>query len=196
MLFAIIPGATPDDKILTRLLRGDREALSLVYERYFASLYQYIRWKTGDAQLSEDLSSEVFVQLIESIGSTAAPRHHLRAWLFQVARNLIAQHFARNPEWISYEEMEERMPAQIEMNPDELADAMFDIERVRRVMRMLTPDHQEVLLLRFGQRMSLQETSELMGKSQSAIKSLQFRAVDTLRQLLNVNNEEADHVGS
>ena len=88
------------------------------------------------------------------------------------------------------------MPAQIEMNPDELADAMFDIERVRRVMRMLTPDHQEVLLLRFGQRMSLQETSELMGKSQSAIKSLQFRAVDTLRQLLNVNNEEADHVGS
>jgi DNA-directed RNA polymerase specialized sigma24 family protein len=41
-----------------------------------------------------------------------------------------------------------------------------------------------VLILRFGQRLSLQETADIMGKNVSAIKSLQFRAVDTLRSIL------------
>jgi RNA polymerase sigma-70 factor (ECF subfamily) len=51
-------------------------------------------------------------------------------------------------------------------------------------MQMLTPEHQEVLLLRFGQRLSIQETADIMGKSISAIKSLQFRAMSNLRQIL------------
>jgi len=64
---------------------------------------------------------------------------------------------------------------------------------VRRVLAMLAPDQQEVLILRFGQMMSLQDTAESMGKSISAIKSLQFRAVDTLRRLLAESEAEATH---
>ncbi|NOG52126.1 MAG: hypothetical protein HND48_23835 [Chloroflexi bacterium] len=50
---------------------------------------------------------------------------------------------------------------------------------------MLAPNQQEVLILRFGQQMSLSETAEIMGKSVSAIKSLQWRATETLRQILS-----------
>jgi len=56
---------------------------------------------------------------------------------------------------------------------------------------MLAPDQQEVLILRFGQMLSLQDTADSMGKSVSAIKSLQFRAVDTLRRLLAEGKPEA-----
>ena len=69
----------------------------------------------------------------------------------------------------------------------------FDIQRVRRALHLLTADHQEVLHLRFGQRQSLQETADLMGKSVSAIKSLQFRAVETLRGLLSDPKPETTH---
>jgi RNA polymerase sigma-70 factor (ECF subfamily) len=75
------------------------------------------------------------------------------------------------------------MPASAESNPEMLGDVV-DLERVRHAIRMLTADHQEVLILRFGQRLSLQETADIMGRNVSAIKSLQFRAVDTLRSIL------------
>jgi RNA polymerase sigma-70 factor (ECF subfamily) len=83
------------------------------------------------------------------------------------------------------------MPAAPETNPEHASHDLFDLQRVRRALHMLTPDHQEVLVLRFGQRLSLQETATMMGKSVSAIKSLQFRAVETLRGILGDNVMEA-----
>jgi RNA polymerase sigma-70 factor, ECF subfamily len=79
--------------------------------------------------------------------------------------------------------LEDVMPAP-EANPESEIMGMFDIQRVRHALRMLTPDHQEVLLLRFGQHLSLKETAQLMGKNIGAVKSLQFRAVSTLKQIL------------
>ena len=71
-----------------------------------------------------------------------------------------------------------------ETNPETQITGIFEMQRVQHALNMLTSDHQEVLLMRFGQQLSLQETAAAMGKSISAIKSLQFRAVSTLRQIL------------
>lgn len=85
------------------------------------------------------------------------------------------------------------MPAPSEMNPETTVSEMLDMQRVRRALHMLTADHQEVLVLRFGQRLSLQETADIMGKSLSAIKSLQFRAMETLRGILSDVNPEVSN---
>jgi RNA polymerase sigma-70 factor (ECF subfamily) len=69
----------------------------------------------------------------------------------------------------------------------------FDLERARRVLRMLNAEQQEVLILRFGQKLDLQATADIMGKSVSAIKSLQFRAVNTLRGLLGELRTEVEN---
>jgi len=68
----------------------------------------------------------------------------------------------------------------------------LDIERVRRALRMLADDQQEVLLLRFSQMLNLQETADIMGRNVGAIKSLQFRAVNTLRQILGEYRMEGE----
>jgi RNA polymerase sigma-70 factor (ECF subfamily) len=61
----------------------------------------------------------------------------------------------------------------------------MDSEQARRALKMLADEQQEVLILRFGQGLSLQETADIMGKQVGAVKSLQFRAVNTLRQVLS-----------
>jgi RNA polymerase sigma-70 factor (ECF subfamily) len=76
------------------------------------------------------------------------------------------------------------MPSPSDQYPETMLGENIPLERVRHALRMLNPDHQEVLVLRFGQRLSMKETADLMGKSVSAIKSLQFRALDTLRLIL------------
>lgn len=180
MFLIVLPDPVSDDVMLLLLQRGSEEAVIAVYEQYFTPLFQYARLKVGDGALAKDIVSDVFVRLIESLGTRSAPRVNLRGWLFRVTRNEI---YRNANQTISLADVEEWMPAPAESNPEMLGDVV-DLERVRHAIRMLTADHQEVLILRFGQRLSLQETADIMGKNVSAIKSLQFRAVDTLRTIL------------
>ena len=183
MILIVLPDPPTEDDLLLRLRRGEQEAVITVYEAFFAPLYQYVRLKVGDKALAQDIVSEVFVKLIESIGTRSAPRTSLRGWLFQVARHEVYRTYGKVRQ-LPLEDVEEWMPAPPESNPEVRLGDFVDMERVRHALRMLTADHQEVLILRFGQRLSLQETADMMGKSIGAIKSLQFRAVDRLRLIL------------
>ncbi len=190
MLLMVLPNEAIEDELLTRLRRKDAQAVIEVYEQYFSPLYQYARLKTGDKALAQDIVSEVFVKLIEVLGKPSAPRESLGGWLFSVARHLIARTYGKNRKLVTAD-LEEWMPAPPESNPEIHLGDMLPLNRVRHALLMLTADHQEVLILRFGQRLSLKETADVMGKSTSAIKSLQFRAVETLRGILI--EPEADH---
>lgn len=183
MILIVLPDPSTEMPLLTRLQSGDQDAVTEIYEQFFAPLYQYVRLKVGDRAAAQDIVSEVFVRLIESAGKRSAPRENLRAWLFTVARNEVYRLYGR-PRPLSLSDLEEWMPAPPESNPEVRLGDMVHLERVRHALRMLATDHQEVLILRFGQRLSLQETADLLGKSVSAVKSLQFRALDTLRSIL------------
>ncbi|MEO1647041.1 MAG: sigma factor-like helix-turn-helix DNA-binding protein, partial [Chloroflexota bacterium] len=76
-------------------------------------------------------------------------------------------------------------------NPEVQALRTIEAERARQVIRMLAPAQQEVLILRFDQQLSLQETADIMDKKVNAIKALQFRAVNTLRQILQADEPNA-----
>lgn len=187
MILIVLPDPSIEDRLLFRLQQGDDGAVIAVYKQFFSPLFHYTRLKTGDATLAEDIVSDVFVKLIRSLGTNSAPRSHLRGWLFRVARNEIATHYQKADK-VNVIHLEEWMPAPTETNPDQVIGDVLDIHRMRHAMRMLNDEQQEVLILRFGQRLSLKETADLMDKSISAIKSLQFRAVDTLRQILLQTN--------
>lgn len=183
MFLIVLPDTTTDSNLLFRLRSGDDEAVMAVYEQYFTSLFHYTRLKTGDASLAEDVVSEVFVKLIRSLGTKSAPHSHLRGWLFRVARNEIATHYQKVDK-MNVINLEEWMPAPSDSDPETRIGDLMEIHRMRHAIRMLNDEQQEVLILRFGQRLSLKETADIMDKSVSAIKSLQFRAVDTLRSIL------------
>jgi len=182
MIFLTFPDKQTEDSVLTGLQNGDKSAVDAAYEAYFAPVYHYTRLKVGDPVLAEDIVSDVFVQLVRVAGTAAAPSQHLRGWLFTVARHQIASHIGRSRQ-ITLTELEEWMPAN-NPNPEDRAITNTEIDRVRRAIRTLNEDHQEVLILRLGQRLSLKETADIMGRTVGAIKSLQFRALDNLRNLL------------
>lgn len=192
MILIVLPDVTTDARLLLRVRAGDEDAIISVYQTYLPPLYQYVRLRVGDSALAEDIVSDIFVKLIDSIGKAGAPHSSLRGWLFRVARSEIAQHYGEK-QHLSLTNMEEWLPASSITNPETQVMETAGIERVRQAVRMLKAEHQEVLILRFGQVLSLQETADIMGKSISAIKSLQFRALDTLRQILDAPYPEVNH---
>lgn len=191
MIVLVLPDIPAEDRLLAEALKGNQKAIMDIYESYFPPVYQFLRLRTGDSQVAEDLASEVFLKFVQALRGRSAPRISLRGWLFRVARNELNTHFGKNLRFPTTT-LEEWIPANDE-DPESGFVRTLSIERSRRALRMLAADQQEVLVLRFGQALSLQETANVMGRSVSAIKSLQFRAVETLRQILGQMKTEVDH---
>jgi RNA polymerase sigma-70 factor (ECF subfamily) len=182
ILLAALPDPPDEDRLLARARRGDRKAIASIYETFFDPVYQFIRWRVDDAHLAEDLTSDVFITFLSALQSPNAPRHSLRGWLFRVARNVLYDHY-QVP--VTTTDLDEELPAPSEEDVETRLMRTLDAERVQRALRMLATDQQEVLVLRFGQMMSLQDTADSMGRSMGAVKSLQFRAIDALRRVLS-----------
>ncbi len=180
----VLPDISTENRLLARAHQNDQAALSEIYETFFPPIYQFIRLKVDDRRLAEDIASEVFTKLVDSVGTRHGPRHSLRGWLFRVARNEVHRHYGKIRQ-LPTTTLDEWLPSSAADSDLELEFIRsMNAERTRQALQALGPDQQEVLILRFGEGLNLQETADIMGKSTSAVKSLQFRAVNTLRRIL------------
>ncbi|MEM6527403.1 MAG: sigma-70 family RNA polymerase sigma factor [Chloroflexota bacterium] len=187
MIVIVLPDVEAEDELLIRARDGDQRAVAYIYDAYFPPIYQFIRLRVGDEPTADDITSQVFAKFIIALRGTNAPHKSLRGWLFRVARNELADHFRRD-EPLPLETLDQWLASPPEQGPEVQALQNIEVERARRALRMLSPAQQEVLLLRFDQQLSLKETADVMDKNVNAIKALQFRAVNTLRMIL----EEAE----
>lgn len=192
MITLTLPDLSAEDRLLAQARAGSQEAIMEIYDRYFPSIYQFLRLRVEDRAAAEDLASDVFVRFVESLGGRSAPRVSLRGWLFRVARNKVNDYYGRHRQFPSAT-LEEWVPAGSASDPEAAFIRRLSVERSREALRRLPADQQEVLILRFGQALNLQETADIMGRSLSAVKSLQFRAVNTLRQAVGDLRPEADY---
>jgi RNA polymerase sigma-70 factor (ECF subfamily) len=193
MIVIVLPDIPEEDQLLARARRGDDDAIRSIYQQYFPPIYQFIRMRVDQVDTAEDIASEVFLKLVAALRSRNAPHHSLRGWLFRVARNVLHDHYGKERQF-TVTTLEEWIPAPLEGDPELQFMRTLDSERARSAIRELSTDQQEVIILRFGQALSLQETADIMGRNANAIKQLQFRAVNTLRRILQDERKESGHV--
>ena len=177
-----------NDSILNGLQNLDQQVVGAVYDQYFPEIYRYVLYRIGDSTLAEDITSDVFVRLLESVQSGRSPQTNLKGWLIGTASHVVTDHLRqkyRRPE----EEISESMP---DRGPSLTAevDQREQNRAVNEAYAQLTPEQQHVLALRFGQGYSLEETAAFMKKNVNAVKALQFRALAALqREVGEVNYE-------
>lgn len=184
MIVIVLPDIPVEDRLLAQARQGDQDAVMKIYNSYFPPIYNFIRLRVDDPALAEDLTSEVFIKLVTALRGRSAPRRSLRGWLFQVARNVLRDHFGQIRH-LSTQALDEWLPDSPDSDPELQFMRTLSSDLIRRALRSLSADQQEVLILRFGQMLSLQETADIMGKQVGAVKSIQFRAVGALRQILS-----------
>jgi len=183
MIVLVLPDASPDEHLLQEARRGYRMAVGQIYEKYMEPIYQFARLRVGDAHTAEDITSNVFLTLVKTLQEGKGPRTNLRAWLFQVARNQVYDHYKRD-EPLPIETLDQWFAAPEDINPELQVLQSLDIETIRNTIRQLAPDQQEVLLLRFDQQLSLKETADIVGKKINTVKTIQLRALTRLRKLI------------
>ena len=159
----------------------DSKVIGAVYDRYFEDVYRFVYYRLGDEQVAEDISSDVFVRLLEAAQKRRGPQTNLKGWLLATASNAVADYLRkvyRRPT----EALSDTMPDENASTLREEIDLREQADAVRGAYAELSSDQQNVLALRFGSGYSLEETARVMQKNVNAVKALQFRALAALQR--------------
>ncbi len=175
--------ASADFDDLDGLRRLDPQIISAVFDHYYPDVYRFVRYRLNDEKTAEDIASDVFVRLLEAVRSGRPPETNLKAWLLGTAAHVVTDQLRR-----SYRQPSSKLPESL---PGESPDPSLDYEQKERGSHLkaalvtLTDEQQNVIVMRFGQGLSLEETALAMKKNINAIKQLQFRALVALNRRMS-----------
>ncbi len=175
---------TNEEAALVSRAKNDPAAFGLLYERYIDRVYAYIYHRIGNAQDTEDLTARTFYRALDKLHTYEDRGLPFSAWLFRIAHNLVANwhrdHSRRN--FLSLDRLwftsKEGDTPEEKVEEEERHEALWD------AINELPEDRRNLLLYKFSSRLSNLEIGEVMNKSESAIKSLYFRTLASLRSEL------------
>jgi RNA polymerase sigma-70 factor (ECF subfamily) len=164
------------ERLLVEAAQEDPMKFGEIYEKYFYVVYAYIARRVGDRSTAEDLTADVFQKALEFL-----PRYVWRgvpfaAWLLRIAANIIvdrSRRAAREQELTDQDEANEISQFSLE-----------EVEQRARLFRLvdqLPADQRRVIAMRFADEKSIREIATELGRSEGAVKQLQFRGLQTLR---------------
>lgn len=175
--------ATSDSLLIERACGGDAAAVGELYERYQPAIYSYVYYRLGHAAEAEDLTAEVFVRLVTKLHTYQDQGKPLLAWLYTIARNLVANHHRRNGyvEWVPLDATEEALD---DGSSDLTGELHLSQHEVKAAMAELTEPQRQVVWLKFIEGYSNAEVAAILNRDENAVKSLQHRALAAMRRTI------------
>jgi RNA polymerase sigma-70 factor (ECF subfamily) len=175
-----------DESALIEQAKSDKEAFGQLYELYVDRIYNYVYYRTGNIADAEDLTARIFYRAMSHIANYDDRGIPFSAWLYRIAHNLVANwHRDRSRRKII--SLDDLTQWQVKEESPELAtQLMEDKDALLAAIRRLPADRQELLILKFVERLPNAEIGNIMGRSEGAIKSLYHRTLIALREDLGV----------
>jgi RNA polymerase sigma-70 factor, ECF subfamily len=170
-----------EEKIVLQLASQlNTKALAEIYDTYSPGIYRYSMRLLGDITLAEDCVSETFARFLKALREHRGPRDHLQAYLYRIAHNWIVDFYRRKDQTV---ELSDVIRSEADV-PEEEAAKHIRQKQVRKAIRHLTPDQQQVISLKYLEDWSNEDVACLMKKPVGAVKSMQHRALRSLHKLL------------
>ena len=168
-------------KLVERAQAGDRDALEELYLLHFDRIYSYLHMTVGNRHDAEDLTTQTFLRMLESIGKFRFQSAPFSAWLFRIAHNLSMDHFRANRRWQPEEDVPEPLGTEERSAEDEAFQAIGR-RSMLELIQDLSHEQQQVLTLKFVFGFSNGEAATILDKTEGAVKSLQHRALASLQK--------------
>ena len=173
-----------ESELVQRAVRRDAAAFGQLYELHLDAIYRYIYYRVGNATEAEDLTEQVFLKAWEHMGAYDDRGLPFAAWLYRMAHNLVIDY--RRTRKVA-EPLSEFL-VEKSAGPQETVELRLEMAEVAAALRRLSPDYQQIILLRFVQGCSHAEAAAVMGKSEGALRALQCRALASLHEALQKGN--------
>jgi RNA polymerase sigma-70 factor (ECF subfamily) len=164
--------------------KTDPDAFGQLYELYVDKIYNYIYYRLGNHHEAEDLTAKVFYRALNNIGRYNHKGAPFTAWLYRIAHNLVVNWHRDNQrrQVVALEHLD--LSGATQENPLHAAEQSNEQEILLAAIQRLPRERQELLMLKFVEKMSNAEIGQVMGRSEGAIKSLYHRTLVSLKELL------------
>jgi RNA polymerase sigma-70 factor (ECF subfamily) len=171
--------ATDESKLIILSQQGDAEAFARLYACYVGRITRYVYFRVTDHELAEDITSRIFLKMLEKLDTYRVRQSPISSWLYRMAHNAIIDHYRTKKTFISLEEAHQAEVRQ-EDGIEEKLDLQIKSQQLRAALQVLTEEQQRVLILKFVDGLSTREIARQLGKGQGAVRGLQMRALQRL----------------
>jgi RNA polymerase sigma-70 factor (ECF subfamily) len=171
-------GLPGDDRLLVEAAKKDPSRFADLYELNFGRVYAYIARRVGDRDAAQDLTSDVFHKALAGIQSFEWRGVPFAGWLMRIAANMIVDRSKHSGREISGQDDLPDLPdlkAQPKLEEADRCGLLFSM------VEQLPADQRRVIGMRFAEEKSIREIATELGRSEGAVKQLQFRALQNLR---------------
>lgn len=172
------PRAEAKERLLVQAAQKDPSRFAELYENNFDRVYAFIVRRVHDRSVAEDLTSDVFHKALAALPNFDWRGIPFAAWLFRIASNVVSD------QW-------KRAAKEVIEDPPEAATTDPDLEEIEqraylfRMVEQLPGDQRRVIGMRFAEGKTIREIAHELGRSEGAVKQLQFRGLETLRTQLD-----------
>ena len=177
----------PDlNKLVEEARSGNADAFAQIYDALVKPVYRYIFYRVEDA-IAEDLTEETFLKVWQNLKKYKKGKYPFSAWVFRIAHNLVVDYYRKNR--VTESISDGLVDPQEISNPQYQTSIRLTQVRLRKVIRRLPPNYQQVIILKYINDLDNKEIAAAIGKSEGAVRTLQFRALERLRTLLSKEHE-------
>lgn len=167
-----------------------REEFERLYNTYHHQLFQYLFYLVRSREVAEELVQEVYIKVLDSF-DTFEGKSSEKTWLYSVAKHVAIDWIRKQTrkkrkaagkvyEWSEKEfEVKDKNPL-----PEEIVIQKDEVQQVYKMLERCSQDQKQVILLRYVQSLSISETADILGWTESKVKTTQHRAISSLKKHL------------
>ncbi|MGA8142522.1 MAG: sigma-70 family RNA polymerase sigma factor [Candidatus Acidiferrales bacterium] len=172
-----------DERLLIDAAKKDRGRFAELYELHFERVYAFVGRRVRERAEVQDLTSEVFRKALEGLDRFEWRGVPFAAWLFRIATNAISDHRQRAARETGSPDLEEKAaPKTASIDEVENRAALY------RLVKGLPTDQRRVIEMRFADEKGIRDIAQELGRTEGAVKQLQFRAIQNLRERMGERN--------
>src|SRR5215471_7383550 len=178
------------ERLLVEVAQKDPSLFAELYESNFERVYVYIIRRVRERHIAEDLTSDVFHKALAHLPNFDWRGIPFGAWLLRIASNVVTDQWRRSAKEVLVDDPPEvSVEASAEVNLEEIDHRA----RLFRMVDELPAEQRRVIGLRFAEGKSVREIAQEIGKTEGAVKQLQYRGLEALRAELSKTKPGAKH---
>jgi RNA polymerase sigma-70 factor (ECF subfamily) len=169
---------SPEERLVLAARERDEAAWSTIFDENFQALYRYAYYRTGDEAASEELAAQVFEEALRGIKRFEYRGISIKAWLFTIARNVVANHLSREAR------LRQASLSETISSPAEVGSSL-ERDEILMALRALSEEQQQVVGLTLLEDVSVRDCARIMGMAVREVNALQLEALRQLRMTLS-----------
>ena len=167
--------------------KGDTEAFGKIYDALVKPVYRYIYYRV-DKQIAEDLTEDTFLKVWQNLSKYKKGKFPFSAWVFRIAHNLVVDYYRKHE--TSAEIDEEYADDKAHASPSYHLELKLNEIKLKKAIDKLPDNYKQIIILKYINEEENVIIAKVIGKSEGAVRTLQFRALDKLRTIMDNKKED------